>query len=92
MGNYAFAGCSSLTRLDIPNSVTEIGDGAFDGCSSLTSLTIPETVRKIGPCAFDGCISLTNLQLPNSFGGAGASQNDRNDECDASFPAKRRRT
>ena len=58
IGKYAFAGCSSLTRLDIPNSVTEIGEHAFDGCSSLTGLTIPETVRKIGRHAFDGCISL----------------------------------
>ena len=43
IGNYAFAGCSSLTAVTIPASVTEIGIGAFEGCTSLDSLTFAET-------------------------------------------------
>ena len=30
---WAFAYCSSLTSVTIPNAVTSIGDGAFNGCS-----------------------------------------------------------
>ncbi len=37
----AFRGCSNLTSITIPNSVTSIGDSAFRSCSSLTSITIP---------------------------------------------------
>ena len=37
IGGGAFAFCSSLTSITIPNSVTSIGDGAFAGCSALTS-------------------------------------------------------
>ena len=48
----AFRGCSSLTSITIPSSVTSIGDAAFSGCSSLTSITIPESVTSIGNNAF----------------------------------------
>ncbi len=36
----AFSGCSSLTSVIIPSSVTSIGKNAFSGCSSLKSVTI----------------------------------------------------
>ena len=36
--------CKSLTNINIPNSVTNIGDLAFSGCSSLTKITIPSSV------------------------------------------------
>ena len=38
----AFAGCSSLTSISIPGSVTGIGDNAFQGCTSLKSVTIED--------------------------------------------------
>ena len=34
----AFADCTSLTSIGIPQSVASIGNGAFQGCTSLTSL------------------------------------------------------
>ncbi len=44
----AFAWCTSLTSITIPNSVTSIGNSVFYGCSSLTSITIPNSVTSIG--------------------------------------------
>ena len=38
LGYYAFEGCSGLTSLTIPSSVTSIGEDAFSGCSGLTNL------------------------------------------------------
>lgn len=56
IGDRAFYGCSGLTSVTIPNSVTLIGVSAFWGCSGLTSVTIPESVTSIGDRAFYGCI------------------------------------
>ena len=61
--NYTFSGCSYLTSINIPNSVTSIGDGAFSGCSGLTSVTIPNSVTSIGARAFSGCSGLTSVAI-----------------------------
>ncbi len=52
--SFKYSGCSSLTSINIPNSVTSIGNFAFEACSSLTSINIPNSVTNIGWCAFDG--------------------------------------
>ena len=61
---YAFATCISLTTIDIPDSVYEIGDSAFLGCFSLTTIDIPDSVYEIGQSAFLGCSSLEKITLP----------------------------
>ena len=65
IGGGAFADCSSLTSITIPNSVTSIGSSAFVYCFSLTSITIPNSVTSIGSSAFWIC-GLTSVTIPNS--------------------------
>ena len=72
IGNDAFAYCSGLTSIDIPNSVTSIGDRAFRRCSGLTSITIPNSVTSIGAGAFSGCSGLTSVTIPNSVTSIGS--------------------
>ncbi len=62
----AFSGCSNLTGVTIPSSVTSIGDGAFDECTNLTSIRIPDSVTNIGSSAFGNCTSLTSVTIPDS--------------------------
>ena len=38
VGDYAFAGCSSLTSVMIPENVTSIGECAFEDCSALSNV------------------------------------------------------
>ena len=66
IGYGAFSDCSSLTSIEIPNSVTSIGWYAFYNCSSLTSIEIPDSVTSIGGAAFWGCSSLTSIKIPDS--------------------------
>ena len=63
IGYCAFWGCSGLTSVTIPSSVTEIGPFAFSDCRSLTSVTIPSSITKIGDNAFSGCSGLTSVYV-----------------------------
>ena len=76
LGDYAFYGCSGLTSLTLPSSVTSIGDYAFYGCSGLTSLPLPSSVTSIGKLAFSGCSGLTSLTLPSSVTSIGSQAFD----------------
>ena len=42
VGSSAFDGCTSLTSITIPDSVTSIGNSAFRYCTSLSSITVGE--------------------------------------------------
>ena len=56
---------SAMTRAEIGDCVTNIGDVAFVNCISLTSITIPNSVTSIGQSAFDSCSGLTNVTIPS---------------------------
>ena len=52
--------------IEIPGTVTFIGDYAFLGAGCLTDITLPEGVRSIGIEAFRVC-SLDSITLPDSL-------------------------
>lgn len=67
IGDYAFHGCSGLTSITIPDSVTDIGTYAFAFCSGLTSITIPDSVTRFGTFVFSNCNHLESATLPNGI-------------------------
>ena len=65
--NGAFWNCTSLTSIEIPESVKYIGLSAFFRCSSLTSIVIPDSIISIGEWAFECCTSLTYNEYDNAY-------------------------
>ncbi len=60
----AFAGCSRLTSVVIPQGLEVIDDSAFAGCTSLESVVLSSSVKSIGDEAFCGCVRLSSLTIP----------------------------
>ena len=54
-------GCSSLTSVTIPNSVTRIGSEAFSDCTNLQKVNIGNSVKTIGISAFKNCTRITQI-------------------------------
>ena len=68
----AFSMCKALERLNIPESVNEIGAGAFSGCGSLKTLTLPQGMRDVQDRMCEDCVSLVSLSLPDSLTSIGS--------------------
>ena len=58
--------CDNLMTVNLPASLTEIGDKSFQGCDKLTTVTIaePSNLTTIGASAFDFDDSLTTINIP----------------------------
>ena len=64
----AFYNCTSLTSIEIPDSITSIGNSTFYNCTSLTSIEIPNSVISIGSYAFQYCTKLTSVTFKTTSG------------------------
>ena len=66
LGSYAGSNLS-ITSIDFPPSVTNIGSGAFFNCDNLQSLTIPATVKVIEDGAFSQCDNLECVTIAGNY-------------------------
>jgi hypothetical protein len=66
IGKGFLEGCTSLTSISIPDTVTRIGYGFLNDCSSLTSVTLPEGVTSLSDSLND-CSSLISVTILGSF-------------------------
>lgn len=67
ISNNMFKGCTSLTSIDLPNTLKSIGSYSFSGCTSLTKIEIPNTVTSIDTYAFSECTKLQEVRLPQNL-------------------------
>lgn len=67
IGSEAFHGNRNITKIVVPEGVTEICDFAFAECTWLTSVTLPSSVTVIGKRAFSSCYSLVDVNLSSGI-------------------------
>ena len=48
-----FKECSALRKVEIPETVSQIGNEVFKDCTELDLITIPDNVKQIGEDVFD---------------------------------------
>ena len=63
IGTSAFASCTALTSIVIPDSVISISFNAFGNCTGLTSITIPDSVTSMASFAFSDCENLEYVEI-----------------------------
>lgn len=73
-----FESCSSLVKVELPESLTKLGSQAFFRCSSLQSITVPSSVTYIDAGCFYQCSNLTRLIMlpttpPTLYAGTGSN-------------------
>lgn len=62
ISDRAFSGCTKITGLSLPTTLTDIGAYAFNGCVGINGIvTIGEEIINIGRSAFLGCSGITEV-------------------------------
>ena len=67
VGSFAFNSMPNLEVVNIPASVTKIGDYSFKNCTKLSTLNLSEGLKSIGESAFYGCSALSSITMPDSL-------------------------
>ncbi len=62
----AFAGCTDITEIEMPDTLQVIGFDAFSGCSGLRKIDLPEYVGTVRQNAFAECASLETVIIRGS--------------------------
>ncbi|MBE7075378.1 MAG: leucine-rich repeat domain-containing protein [Clostridiales bacterium] len=68
-----FAGCDSITSIQIPGSVTSIAASAFQNCDNLAQIKLSNGITKIDNAAFFTLTSLVSIEIPKSVTSIGES-------------------
>ena len=58
---------SYVTKVNIPESVEEIGSYAFYKCENIDVSVLPSKLKTIGGYAFNGCTKITEISIPNTI-------------------------
>lgn len=62
IGSHAYANCSQLETVQLPEGLESLGAGAFADCPKLTYISFPEGITEIPDLVLKGASSITDLK------------------------------
>ncbi len=65
LGNSVFA-YSGLEKINMPDTITKMGNATFFECNCLTEVTLPANLEELGTCTFEVCSALTKVTIPDT--------------------------
>lgn len=63
VGDFAFTSCTEVTEIELPKTLTSIGEQPFFNCSVLNRFVLPEGVESISDSALSGLPELKELEI-----------------------------
>ncbi|MBQ6150400.1 MAG: fibronectin type III domain-containing protein [Mogibacterium sp.] len=71
-GAFQYAGYDAayggtLKKVNMADSVENIGSSAFEYCNGLTEITLPSALKTIGSGAFSGCDHIATINIPKGL-------------------------
>ena len=64
---YGLEGCTKITKVVLPESMTELPLNCFQDCTSLEEVYLPDTITTLNAGSFWGCKSLRSVTMPKSL-------------------------
>ncbi|MDY6338941.1 MAG: sigma-70 family RNA polymerase sigma factor [Saccharofermentans sp.] len=64
---FSFKGFKHITKVVVPESVTELQWGAFESCESLEEVILPDTITTINGDTFLDCPNIKKVVMPKSL-------------------------
>lgn len=66
IGRYAFANCTNLMDISLPQSLKKLDNSAF-AWDKFATIELPDSLEKIGISCFESCANLTAINIPNGI-------------------------
>lgn len=63
IADQCFYGNESITKVTVPEGVTEIPENCFSECTALEEIILPESVTSYGSMAFSHCTALKKINI-----------------------------
>ncbi len=66
IGSYAFSG-TAIKKVEIPDTIYEVGTGAFADCKSLATVKLPKSLTEVPYRMLSGCTAIEEIEIPEGY-------------------------